>query len=253
MRIGVRRAVVAAMVLMSWAGAASAQTADEAVEKVLAASGGRAALEKLTSRSTSGKITVSTPGGDISGTVEVLNAPPNKVRTLVTLDLSAMGAGLMTLDQRFNGTAAYAMDSMQGNRDISGDQLANMKNAEFPTPLMHYKERGTKIELGGKEKVGDRDTFVLLITPKEGPSSKVYIDAQTYLTDRLIVTTELPEVGRVEQTTDLSDYRDVDGVKVPFSIQNSSSVQSFVITVTKVEHNVKVDPALFSKPASDKD
>ncbi len=195
---------------------------------------------------------MSTPAGDISGTIEVLNQSPNKVRTLLSLDLSAMGAGTMTMDQRFNGTTAYAMDSMQGNRDITGDQLANMKNSEFPSPLLHYKDRGTKIELGGKEKVGDRDTFLLRITPKEGPSSKLYVDAETYLPARLIVTTELPELGRVEQTTDLSDYRDVDGMKVAFSVHNTSAVQSFVFAVTAVKHNVEIDPALFSKP-SDKD
>jgi hypothetical protein len=249
MRFGLKRAVVAAAVLLAWAGAASAQTADEVIEKVLAASGGRAALEKLTSRSTSGKIVVTTPAGDISGTIEILNQAPNHVRTLLSLDLSAMGAGMMTMDQRFDGTSAYAMDTMQGNREISGDQLANMKNAMFPSPLLHYKDRGTKIELSGKQKVGDRDTYLLLVTPKEGPASKVYIDAQTYLPARLVSTTELPEFGRVEQTTDLADYRDVDGVKVAYSVQNTSSVQSFIITVTKVEHNTKIDPALFSKPA----
>jgi hypothetical protein len=56
--------------------------------------------------------------------------------------------------------------------------------------------------------------------------------------------------GDIEQTSEAFDYREVDGVKVPFRVKNSSTVQSFEITYTKVEHNVKVDEALFSKPAA---
>jgi outer membrane lipoprotein-sorting protein len=238
---------LAALVFGS-AAVARAQSVDEVVDKTIAALGGREALSKLTSRSTTGKISVSSPAGNIPGTVEVSNQAPNKVRTLISLDLSSLGAGAMTVDQRFDGSAAYAMDSMQGNRDITGDQLANMKNADFPTPLLRYKERGTKIELGPREKVGDRDAQVLLITPQAGPPSKLYVDTQTWLPARLVQTLELPEVGRIEQSTDLSDYRDVDGVKVAFAIHNASAVQTVNITVDKVENNVKIDPTLFSKP-----
>jgi hypothetical protein len=39
-------------------------------------------------------------------------------------------------------------------------------------------------------------------------------------------------------------------VKVPYVIKGSSAIQTFTITVTKVEHNVKVDPAMFVKPAA---
>ena len=89
------------------------------------------------------------------------------------------------------------MDSMQGNRDITGDQLGNMKNGDFPTPLLRYQERGTKIELGAKEKVGDRDAQVVLVTPKEGPSSRIYVDTQTWLPMRFVQTLDLPDVGKI--------------------------------------------------------
>jgi len=66
---------------------------------------------------------------------------------------------------------------------------------------------------------------------------------------RAIVTLDFPELGPQEQTTDFSDYRDVDGVKVPYGIKISSAVQTITITVTKVEQNVKVDPGAFTKPS----
>jgi hypothetical protein len=55
----------------------------------------------------------------------------------------------------------------------------------------------------------------------------------------------------VEQITAFSDYREVDGIKMPFQITNLS-VQSFSITVTKVEHNVPIDETMFSKPVDGK-
>lgn len=241
--------LVAAFVLGA-VGSAAAQTADEVAEKVITASGGREALGKIQSRSTSGTMTIATPGGDIAGTIEVLNARPNKSRTLITLDLSAVGAGSMVLDQRFDGTTGFAIDSMRGNHEITGGQLALMKENAFPTPLLDYKTRNTKLEVTGTEKAGDHDAVVLTVTPATGPSSRLFVDTQTYLPIKSVVTVNVPEAGGdVEQTIEFSDYRDVDGVKVPFVLKGSSAVQTFTITATKVEHNVKVDEALFSKPA----
>jgi hypothetical protein len=129
-------------------------------------------------------------------------------------------------------------------------QNALQRNSIFPSPFIDYAQRGTKIELAGKEKVGDRDAFALTVTPSSGPASRVFIDADTYMTLRMITTLELPEVGTIEQTIDFSDYRDVDGVKVPFTIKGSSAVQTFTMTASTIEHNVSVDPALFGKPAA---
>jgi len=239
--------VLGALVLTPARGV-SAQTADEVVEKYLTAIGGRAALGKLTSRSTTGTMTVSTPGGEISGPIETLNQRPNKTRTLINLDLTPLGAGPMVRDQRFDGTTGYVLDSMQGNRDITGGQLEAMKNNEFPNAFLSYKERGVTVELAGKEKLGERDAYVLLFKPKSGALSRHFIDAQTYLPIKLVQKLDLPDLGEVEQTTEFADFRDVDGVKLPFKIKGTSAVQTFTITVTKVEHNKKLDESLFSKP-----
>jgi hypothetical protein len=244
------KGILFALVVASLAGSAAAQTADEIVQKNLAASGGRAAIEKITSRSTKGTIAVSTQAGDFAGTFEALNQAPNKSRTLITLDLSSVGAGSMVIDQRFDGTHGYALDSLRGDSEMTEGQNALQRNNIFPSPFLDYAQRGTKIELAGKEKVGDRDAFALTVTPSSGPASRVFIDADTYMTVRTITTLELPEVGNIEQTIDFSDYRDVDGVKVPFTIKGSSAVQTFTMTASTIEHNVSVDPALFGKPAA---
>jgi len=80
------RLLVAVSLLVGFARAVPAQTADDIIEKHLTALGGRAALEKITSRTMAGTVTLSTPAGELSGPVEIIAQAPNKSRTLITLD-----------------------------------------------------------------------------------------------------------------------------------------------------------------------
>lgn len=242
--------LLAAVAVIACARIASAQSVDDIIEKSLTAQGGRAALGKITSRSIKGNIVVTSPAGDLPGTIEILNQAPNKVRTLISLDLTAVGAGSLTVDQRFDGTNGFSMDSMRGDSEITGGRLEMLRNNSFPTPFLNYKDRGMKIVLAGKEKVGDKDAYVLSITPATGPASRTWIDAESYLPVKAASTVDAPETGPLEQTTEFSDFREVDGVKVPFAVHSTSAVQSFTVKVTAVEQNLKIDPALFVKPAA---
>lgn len=241
--------IALAMVVLGWSSLASAQSLDEVVEKHLAALGGRAALARLESRLMVGTITLSTPGGEVSGSIEALAARPNKQRTLIKIDLASVGAGEVTVDQRFDGTTGYLLDSMQGNRAITGSQLENMRSSMFPSQFLDYKERGAAVELKGKEKIGETDVFVLVVTPKDGTPVRQYIDAVSYLPRRMVATVDVPGMGALDQTSDFLEQRAVDGVMVPFLVKSTSAAQSFTISVTRLEHNVKVDETLFVKPA----
>jgi hypothetical protein len=74
---------------------------------------------------------------------------------------------------------------------------------------------------------------------------KLYFDPETGLLVRSIVKLSSPEAGEIEQISEPSDYRTVDGVKVPFKLVNTSPDQVVRITITKIEHNVAIDDALF--------
>jgi len=241
--------VVASCLLVSvWAGSASAQTADEIVEKHLAALGGRAALEKLTTRRSTGTITVTTPNGDLSGPCEISSKAPNKTRAYMQLDLSALGVpDKMIVEQKFDGTAGWSLNSLQGDNEITGNQLQNMRNNVFPSALLNYKVAGTKIEVLPAEVVGGRKFIVLLATPKAGSPIRLFFEADTYLLARTVLRVDSPQMGgEIEQVAELSDYRAVDGVKVPFHVVNSNAMQTGTIILTKVEHNVPLDDALFA-------
>ena len=248
MTIAIRQAVLILLAL-ACAQAAAAQTAEEIIEKSIAAMGGRAAFDKIKTRSMTGTITLNTPAGDIPGTIEVMNARPNKARTLIKADLSAFGAGPLVIDQRFDGQTGYVLDSLQGNRDVTGNQLDNMRNSGFPHAFLEYKALGFAVTLQGKEKVGAGEAYVLVFEPSKGSALRQYIDAQSMLPVKFSLTVNVPQVGQdVEQTTVLEDYQEVDGVKVPFKLSSSSSIQSFTVALDKVAHNVEVDEKLFAKP-----
>ena len=245
------RAITTAVVLLTLgAGAApaTAQTADEIVEKHLAALGGREALGRVRTRVSTGSITLTTAVGPVSGTVESFTKAPNKSRTLVTLDLTALGAGKIVNDQRFDGTTGFILDTFNGDRNITGSQLEALRNNAFPTVLLDYRARGLTITLSGKESLGDRPTFVLETTPKTGPRVRSWVDAETFLLVKTSVTIETPGVGEIEQINEFSDFRTVDGVKVPFVVKSVNAVQTATATLTNVRHNVEIDDASFVKP-----
>ena len=54
--------------------------------------------------------------------------------------------------------------------------------------------------------------------------------------------------GPMDIDVQISDYRVVDNVKVPFSVRQVSSMATVVIRLTSVKHNVPVDDAIFKKP-----
>jgi hypothetical protein len=223
-----------------------APTADAVIEKYLAAMGGRDALSKLTSRRAAGTVVFTVQGNDLNGTYEVSTKAPNKVRVLIKLDLTPMGmADPMTIDQRFDGANAITMNSVQGNTPITGNQLEHMKNNAFPSPLLNYKTNGMKFEVLPKEQVAGRDATVVVATPKTGPSMKLYFDPESGLLVRSVVRLNSPEQGEIEQVSEPTDYRVVDGVKVPFKIVNTSPGQTVTITIAKIENNVTLDDAIF--------
>jgi hypothetical protein len=75
----------------------------------------------------------------------------------------------------------------------------------------------------------------------------LYVNVESGLIDKLAFVDDAPSKPLVEES--FSDYRDVDGIKIPSRLRISSSVQNVTITLKEIEQNVEVDPTLFSKPA----
>lgn len=228
-------------------GAQAADTVQSVIDKHIAAVGGRDALTKITSRKATGTIAISTPAGDLTGPVELYIKAPTKSRAVMNLDLTALGGpGTLTIEQIFDGVTGWSINPMQGDQEITGTQLENMRNNFFPSPFL-MKDSPDKLELLPRETVAGKSWIVMKVTRPSGNIVTLYFDPATYLIARSVSTIDNPMGGTMQQSSESQDYRVVDGIKVPFVVINGNELQTVTIKLNKVEHNVAIDDAMFKK------
>jgi zinc protease len=220
--------------------ASAAPSVEEIVNRYVRAVGGKAAWQKLTSRVSMGTIEVAS--ANLSGTVVIHEKAPSKILTIIIISGSAFRQG-------FDGSVGWAEDPQNGVREQSGAELAEAKRqSDFYSPL-DLREHYSKLTFAGAEKVGDQDTFALeAALPEGGPPDKLYFSARTGLPVRLVSEHHSPG-GVSEFQEDFSDYREVDGVTLPFMIAQAGGESSFVVKISEVRHNLELEDGEFSKPA----
>ena len=207
---------------------------DRILENYINALGGKAAIQRVSSRVSKGVIKV--PGVTLSGTVEIYEKVPSK--QLVIMQMPGLGA----MRQGFNGLAGWIEEPLSaGPRELSRGELATIsRNADFYQSL-RLREHYPRIMFKTKEKVGEREAYVLE-APRGGNPKRWYFDTAT----GLLIRTTSSEGGELDEEL-YDDYRSVDGVKLPFSIRRSD-LDDAIITLTEVKHNVPIDDARFEKP-----
>jgi zinc protease len=219
---------------------AALPSADEILDKYVAAIGGEAAWRKLNSRISKGTIEI--PAMNLSGTVEVHEKAPNSSLAMVNL------AGT-TFQRGFDGTTAWSDDPQNGLRTLSGAEAEDSKRQADFYHQLDMRKHYSKWKVTGTEKIGDHDAYALEATASTGDVDKMYFDTKSGLLVRAITTVHSPQGDQVIQA-DLSDYRDADGIKLPFSVRQSSAQADYTITFTEVHHNVDLADAQFAKPVT---
>jgi carboxyl-terminal processing protease len=194
------------------------------IEKFVEAVGGRAAFERLSSRVSKGTFEGSLGGAKAAGTVEILEKSPDKYASLINVP----GFGIMR--RAFTGEYGYQQIPLFGFQRLEGDELADLKLTSGFNWFVNLKRLYPTMTLKGHEKVGDADAFVVEAKPSEGSTTKLYFDAHTGLLVR-------------KDKTYFDDYREVDGVKLPFTIRDDFSV----IRLNEVKHNLPVEDARFAE------
>jgi hypothetical protein len=216
--------------------AANLPKPEQVLGKYLAAVGGVDALTKIKSRVQTGKI--SAFGGQYP--IEVYSEAPEK---RVSITHPPSGASVTA----FNGQMGW-MSIPNGVHRMSvaeGEAARIDADLYFPAHVASaYKE--SKIHTG--EKIDGRDTVMVSATAPGKPSLRMYFDAQSGLLARLIRYLETP-LGNLPTQVDYGDYRDADGVKIPFRWTLGRPSGSFTIQIDRVQQNVVVDEKLFVPPA----
>lgn len=213
---------------------------DDILDKYVKALGGKEAIEKVTSRSEKG--TFELPSFGASGTLESYSKAPNKTSMVIEI------GGFGKVESVFDGTKGWSADPQGGLREQTGGELAAVKRqAEFHRELK-LKSQYSKMEVKGKEKVGDADTYVIEATPADGKPEKLYFDAANGLLVRMDVETDTPQ-GSMAFQVFMEDYKAVDGIKIPHTMRRNSEAFNMTIKLTEVKHNVTVEDSKFNKPS----
>jgi zinc protease len=220
--------------------AAATPSAEQILDTYVKALGGREAWKKLTSRESVGTIEI--PAMNLSGTIDLREKAPDQVVANITINGAKFSQG-------FDGAVGWSDDPQNGLREQAGTELAETKrDADFYHPL-DLRQLYSKFTVTGIEKVDERDAYIVVATPPEGEPDKMYFDVQTGLLLRIIGHHHSAE-GVAEFTEDLSDYRETDGIKLPFTVHQAGGDSTFTIKFTKVHHNITIENSEFSKPAA---
>lgn len=119
-------------------------------------------------------------------------------------------------------------------------------------PIVNWKEKGNKIELIGMEDIDGKQAYNLKLTFTDNEVANYYMDATRFVI--LMVKEKSMEQGQMNETEDkFSDFRDVDGVPMPFKIETLTNGQlSITAILDKYEFNLPIDDTIFKKPVSEK-
>lgn len=221
--------------------AAKLPTVDQVLDKYVQAIGGKAAVEKHTTRVLKGSLDI--PAFGASGPIEIYAKAPNKSASIVTI------TGFGVVQEVFDGKTGWSSDPQGGLREKAGAELAAAKlDSEFYKSTK-LKQLYPKIVVKGTDKVGDKEVYVLEATPADSSMETWYFDTQSGLILREDTERESPQ-GKMAIQVFYEDYKDVDGVKMAFSLKQVSSAFTLTIKMEDIKHNVPVDDAKFNKPAA---
>lgn len=170
---------------------------------------------------------------------------PDKVRVVIDFQ----GAEII---QAYDGQQAWAINPMTGSAvamDLSGADADNMKErADMDGPLWNYKEKGHQLSLDGSGQANGHECHILKLDKSNGTTDLYYVDKESYLIHELRTST-LMNGSQVEVVAQMSDYRDVNGYKMPFRIEQQAMGQTFMtIQLEEAEVNAELDDSIFSKP-----
>jgi outer membrane lipoprotein-sorting protein len=238
------------------AGLARAQTVDEVIAKNLKARGGAEKLKAMTTAKITGDVdqqgmkihivTWAKRPNFMRREMDATPPPPSPGRASIPAT-----AGPVKAVVAFDGNMVWTISPMTGDgpQQITGPQADMAKGqADFDSVLIDYKAKGHAIELLGTEPINGKPTYHLKITMKNGLIQHYYLDVETGLEVRTATTVDQGG-ARTEMTTDLSNYRTVDGLTMPFTMRQSMNGTLVAeVTIAKWEVNIPVDDDLFKMP-----
>ena len=209
---------------------ATAQTVDDIAKLNMDAMGGAEKIASLKTLKMEG--TLNTQGVDVSITSTTAHLKGIRV------DIEVMGTSNYQVANTTEGWVYMPVMGMSTAQKMDDDQFKAAQNQmDLQGFFLNYKEKGTIIELAGK----DVDAYKLNITYKNGIKKTVFIDVKTNRIIKSLGKTKINGEDTETETT-MSDYKqNADGYWFPYSV---STIQGTTI-YDKISTNVTVDEGVF--------
>ena len=150
-------------------------------------------------------------------------------------DVKVMGNSMSK--QVFNKESGYVV--MQGQRkEMDEAELKKVREESAPFPELGYLNGG--VVLDGIEDINGKKAYKIKISEEK----TLYYDVESGLKIQEVTKAEM--MGQqMTSTTTFSDYREVQGIKFPFSIAQTVGPQSFEFIVSEIKVNEGVSDADF--------
>lgn len=206
-------------------------------------------------------------GGFGGGAVVTLYAKSPDQRTLIIDFKNTPGRGDTT--RTFDGHTGWLRTPLNvlGEYELSGGELDGAKlDAEMSFPgrikdVLHNLRvnlptsiselPAPESQLSKEENVGIGHDRLVDVVQGDGPRgmlATLYFDHESGLLLRMVRMAKSP-IGRVPTMIDYSDYRDVEGIKMPFQMTFAWLNGRDAIRLSEVKINVDIDPTVFGRPA----
>ena len=217
--------------------------AKEILAAAVEAHGGLEKLQAVKNLVIEAQATGNTPQGpmQIEGTSYYLY--PDKFRQNLKLPQGEMA-------YVFDGTAGFAMTPM-GVQPIPPQVANSFKDAVFRETLWllpHLSQNDIPLQYVGTEEVDGKPASILLVTQPSGEMLRLFVSDDTHYVVKLSYR-ETAQGPAVTRETYMKDYRDVDGVKVPYHIVQNVEGQLYSENrVTSVTLNAELEESLFQEP-----
>lgn len=200
-------------------------TAESVIKKYIDAVGGEKKMVKV--KDLTIKMTTTMQGMTLN--FDSYRKVPNKLKVEVLM------GGVVMQSQIFDGTAGVT-NTMKGSEELKDKDLEDMKIQAVSNLELYYAKYNVKTELKGIENINGQDAYKMDITFPSGTVSTDYYDVTTGLKVRTL---------EKEGTTDYADYKDVNGIKFPYTINQEMGDQTMKLQVVSIEMNKKLKDTLF--------
>ena len=212
-------------------------TVQQVIDKYVAAVGGREAAAKFQTLVVKGTREAS------QNRSWPFEATLKGDKFLMAVQVPQQGAVMSSV----SGTTGWLVNP-RVRRALTPNEVADGRRAAQLMGVVKFTPTET-MRVAGRRRVGERDAVVVVERASEGVQRRYFFDAQTGLLLRIVTLTDAI-LNQLPEQVDFEDYRDVEGVKLPFLIRlsNIDTFNSYERRITEVKPGVAVEDKLFEMP-----